>query len=166
MIIRPALITDLPAVDAMRKADGNALGFLPLQRYEYVVTKTKQNGRARWFYEWLLVSTDNGDVTGFVFALFSAAGTKIEQICVRRDARMMERAKALLVSIERESERRLRPLIKCRVAADIEANLFWRALDYRPIATVTSTWLNLRESKSRRPLIYYEKPLCQMQLPL
>ena len=164
MHIRPATIDDLPAIDAMRKADGDSLGFVPIQKYEHIVNQTLDRGRPRWAYEWLLVCIDSREITGFVLSGFHRTGCKVEQICIRQDARLLERATLLLSAIEDEAETRQRPKIKCRVAADIAANSFWNALDYTPVAEVTSTWLNVRESKSKRPLIHYEKVISQPEL--
>ena len=61
--------------------------------------------------------------------------------------------------IEREGMIRGNVGIKCRVASDLESNWFWRAIGYEPCALVVSTWLNQRESKSRRPIVLYRKPL-------
>jgi hypothetical protein len=162
--VRPATLEDLPAVDAMRKADGDALGFVPLQKYEHIVNRTLDRGRPRWVYEWLLVCVDSREITGFVLASFGRAGCKVEQICIRQDARLLERATLLLSTVENEAQKRQSPKIKCRVAIDIEANSFWLALDYRAVATVTSTWLNIRESKSKRTLMHYEKIITQPEL--
>ena len=47
--------------------------------------------------------------------------------------------------------------ITCRVAVDLESNLFWNGCGYNIQSTTTSTWLNQKESKSKRPLHYYIK---------
>lgn len=163
-VVRFATEADLAAVESLRRADGKDLGFVPKAKYEHIVRRTSDRGRQRWMYEWLIVTQDNGDVTGFCLAGFHRDGAKIEQICVRHDARRMERALALADAIQDEAERRSSPRIRCRVAFDIEANHFWRAAGYVPVATTTSTWLNLRESSSRRPLTVYDKPLRQQTL--
>lgn len=165
-LVRHAVVDDLPAVETLRRADAKDLGFIPKARYELVAGKIAYEGRRRWLYEWLLIAVDNDDVTGFCFAAFHREGAKIEQVCVRRDARRMERALLLADAIEAEARRRHCPRLRCRVAADIEANLFWRAAGYVPVAETVSTWMNLRESNSRRPLIVYDKPLAQLALPV
>ena len=162
--VRHALPSDLLAVESLRRADGKDLGFVPKAKYEHIVNRDSDRGRIRHLYEWLLVRTDEGDVNGFCLAGFHRMGCKIEQICVRADARRMERALSLADAVETEAKRRNSGRIRCRVAYDIEANLFWRAAGYVPTATVVGTWLNLRESKSRRPLIVYDKPLSQARL--
>ena len=88
----------------------------------------------------------------------------MQQLAVRQDARRMTRALLLMDTMEEEARRRGNPFIRARVAYDIEANFFWRAAGYEPVNTVTSTWLNIRESKSRRPLIVYDKALDQLPL--
>lgn len=47
--------------------------------------------------------------------------------------------------------------ITCRVAVDLESNLFWRSIGYIPVAQKISTWLNQKESQSRRSLWVYER---------
>ncbi len=162
--VRQATEEDLAAIEALRRHDGKDLGFVPAAKYEHIVRRTSDRGRTRWRYEWLIVLTDNDDLTGFCLAGFHRDGAKVEQVCVREDARRMERALRLVDAIEREARRRHCPRLRCRVAADIEANYFWRAAGYVPVAETVSTWLNLRESLSRRPLIVYDKPLAQMRM--
>jgi GNAT superfamily N-acetyltransferase len=162
--IRHAVLADLPAIEALRRADKDALGFVPKQKYEHIVNRTSDRGRERWKYEWLIVAEDNEDLTGFFLAGFHRDGAKGQQLCVRQDARRMERALMLVDFIEAEARRRGAPRIRHRVAADIEANFFWQAAGYTPIAMTTSTWLNVRESISRRPLLIYDKPLDQGSL--
>ena len=165
-IVRAAAQYDLKAVDSLRKADGDSLGFLPIVKLEHIVNRTMDRGRARWKYESLWVCEDNGEITGYVLAGFHADGAKIEQICVRRDARRMERAVSLEGVVSAESWRRGMKRIRCRVAFDIEANWFWKAVGYSPVATVTSTWMNQRESIRKRPLVVYDKIICQPELRL
>lgn len=149
----------------MRRADGDALGFVPIAKYEHIVFKTVDRGRHRYKYEWLVVAEDNGDdVTGFFMGGFHRNGAKGTQLCVRNDARRMERALKLVDSFETEARRRGMVRVRHRVAADIEANYFWRAAGYTPVAVTTSTWLNTRESLTRRPLFIYDKLLDQGSL--
>lgn len=163
-IVRLARFDDLPAIEALRRADGDALGFVPKAKYEHITLKTSDRGRERWKYEWLIVATDNEDITGFLLTGFHRDGCKMQQLCVRDDARRMERALRLVGACEDEARRRGSLRIRCRVAADIDANFFWRAAGYKPIAMTTSTWLNVRESASKRPLLIYDKPLDQGSL--
>ncbi len=158
-LIRSAEAGDIRAIDDLRKKDGDALGYLPIAKLEHIVNRTFDRGRARFRYESLWTCEDNGEVTGYVLAGFHRNGAKIEQICVRQDARRMERAIALEHIVDSEARRRQSWRIRCRVAFDIEANFFWRAIGYEPVAEAISTWQNIRESKSKRPLIVYDKQL-------
>lgn len=151
-------------MEALRRADGDSLGFVPKQKYEHIVNRTSDRGRNRWMYEWLIVCTDNDEVTGFCLASFGRAGGKIEQVCVRQDARRFERALRLVDAIETEARRRGSLRLRCRVAFDIEANFFWRAIGFEPVAETASTYLNLRPSSSGRRLIVYDKELDQQLL--
>jgi GNAT superfamily N-acetyltransferase len=155
---------DIPAIEALRRADGDCLGFVPIAKYEHITLRTSDRGRDRWKYEWLLVSVDNEDITGFCIGGFHRGGCKMQQLAVRQDARRMTRALLLMDTMEEEARKRGCPFIRARVAYDIEANFFWRAAGYIPVTTTTSTWLNIRESKSKRPLIVYDKPLDQLAL--
>jgi predicted GNAT superfamily acetyltransferase len=163
-VVRDATSADLAAVEALRRADGADLGFIPQARYEHIVLKTLDRGRPRWEYERLFVSIDAREITGFLLGSLGKLGGKIEQVCVRADARRMERALALTDCLEAQARSRGIPLVRCRVAHDIEANLFWSAAGYLPIGMTMSTFLNTRASKSRRPIIQYEKLLNQGRL--
>lgn len=162
--IRHAVFDDIPAIEALRRADGDSLGFIPKAKYEHIVNRTSDRGRDRWKYEWLIVAVDNGEITGFALSGFHRDGAKGQQFCVRQDARRMERALMMVDVIEAEARRRGMLRIRHRVAADIEANFFWRAAGYTPVALVRSTWMNVKESISRRPLIVYDKALDQQLL--
>ncbi len=166
MNVRHATPTDLSPIESLRRKDGSSLGFIPKIKYEHIVNRTLDRGRPRWKYEWLTVCEDNDDITGFCLSGFHRGGAKIEQICVREDARRFERALKLEEVIAEEAIRRRCEIIRCRVAYDIEANWFWKAVGYLAVSTITSTWLNQRESKSKRPLIEYERPLPHIQSKL
>jgi len=66
-------------------------------------------------------------------------------------------------AVSEEARNRTLTSIKCRVALDLESNFYWKAIGYQPVETVTSTWLNQKESKSKRPIIVYQK---DMGMPL
>ena len=61
--------------------------------------------------------------------------------------------------VEKETKERQLWSIKCRVAYDLESNWYWKAIGYIPVENTISTWLNQKESKSKRPIIVYEKML-------
>ena len=155
MFVREGTESDFLAIDSLRKKDGSSLGFIPKDAYLSVLTKTRMSNRDRWKYQRIWVVEDNNEITGFVYAIFSRHDVKIEQIVIREDARRWERATKLENIVRQAALHTNATGITCRVAVDIEANYFWRALGYQPYGCVTSTWLNQRESKSKRPLFLY-----------
>jgi predicted GNAT superfamily acetyltransferase len=158
-IIRDAALSDFPYIDALRKREGSALGFLPKDAYLSVLTKTRIHNRDRWKYQRVWVTEDNGDLTGFCYASFTDDPATIIQIVVQDDARRWHRAMMMEEAVTEEAEKRSLSTIKCRVAVDLESNFYWRAIGYVPVSTEISTWLNQRESKSKRPIIVYQKDL-------
>jgi predicted GNAT superfamily acetyltransferase len=158
-LLRDAVPGDFEYIDSLRKKEGSALGFLPKDAYMSVLHKKRIANRDRWKYQRIWVVEDNLDLTGYCYASFSGDPATIIQIVIQDDARRWHRAMMLESAVE--SEARLRGLcsIKCRVALDLESNAYWRAIGYIPVETVTSTWLNQRESKSKRTIVVYHKDL-------
>jgi predicted GNAT superfamily acetyltransferase len=160
-ILRDAIPSDWLYIDSLRKKEGNALGFIPKDSYMTVLErKTIRSRDARaHLCNRVVVTTDNNDLTGFCFASFGTQYANIFQIVVQQDARRWHRALLMADEVEREAKQRGNFGIKCRVAYDLESNYFWRAIGYVPEQQVVSTWLNQRESKSKRPLWVYLKRL-------
>ena len=157
--LRDASPNDWLFIDALRKKEGNALGFIPKDAYLSIMEHAPRANRSRFLYQRLLVTVDNGDLTGFTYASYASDWASIIQIVVRSDARRWYRAMLMADEIERDAVRYGKKGITCRVAYDLESNFFWRAIGYIPIKQVVSTWLNQRESKSRRPLWVYKKEI-------
>ena len=121
--IRRATLADLAYIDALRKRNGDAIGFIPMQRYEMEV-----NGERRGS---LFLSWDNDDPTGFLYATHSGRGTThIIQVAIQEDARRMERATALVEAANSDGFARHTWLLSLRCADDLEANEFWSALGF------------------------------------
>lgn len=158
-LVRDADERDLLYVDSLRKKEGNALGFIPIGAYQSTVLKAPIDGRKRWVYSKLFIVQDNEDPTGFCYATFAQDYAKIVQIVVQEDARRWHRAMLLEKQVDEHARSLSKKGITCRVAIDLESNLFWRGIGYTPIRVTSSTWLNQRESNSKRPLVIYEKQL-------
>ena len=156
-VLRKAEANDWPYIDSMRKREGDALGFIPKDAYLSVLSRAPVDGRARWAYQGLWLIEDNGDRTGYVYASFVWPLAKVFQIVVQEDARRWERATRLLDRVEISAVERGLQGVECRVAMDLEANAFWKALGYEPQGLVSSTWLNQREAVSKRMLVHYVK---------
>jgi hypothetical protein len=160
-VLRDGLPSDWLYIDSLRKREGNALGFVPKDLYMAILEQRPIRERDAKVHlnNRVLVTVDNGDLTGFCYCGFPRAYASIFQIVVQSDARRWYRAMLMVDEVEREAKRRGNWGIKCRVAYDLESNHFWKAIGYVPLRQVVSTWLNQRESKSKRPLWLYLKKL-------
>tara|TARA_Y100000310_G_scaffold119290_1_gene118033 strand:- start:1312 stop:1848 length:537 start_codon:yes stop_codon:yes gene_type:complete len=119
MMIRPALLTDIPYIDHLRKREAEAVGFIPLQRYEMEIDGRRKGS--------VLVCLENEQHVGFLYATHNQAGvTHIQQVAIQEDARRMERASALVAAAQKDSDW----LVSLRCAADLEATDFWEALGF------------------------------------
>jgi len=156
-IVRDAIPGDLLYIDSLRKKEGSSLGFIPKGAYESIIYKKPINNRNGFLYSRLLVTEDNNDLTGFCYYSFISDIINIFQIVVQEDARKWHRALKMIEIVEEDVLRYNRTGIKCRVAYDLESNYFWRAIGFKPMELVISTFLNQRESKSKRPLWVYFK---------
>ena len=155
-ILRPGITEDWGYIDSLRKKESYSLGFIPKNSYLSVLSNISDGVRKRFEYTRINVVEDNGDLTGFCYASFHEIVARIQQIVVQEDARRWYRASMLENAVRQEAVKNKCVGISCRVAFDLESNFFWRAIGYQPIRQITSTWLNQKESKSKRPLwIYY-----------
>jgi hypothetical protein len=155
-ILRPGKTEDWNYIDSLRKRESHSLGFIPKNSYLSVLSKVSDGVRKRYEYTKINVVEDNGDLTGFCYASFHEIVARIQQIVVQEDARRWYRASMLENAVRQEAINNKCVGITCRVAFDLESNFFWRAMGYIPVREITSTWLNQKESKSKRPLwVYY-----------
>lgn len=125
MLIRLATLLDIPYIDHLRKQEGEALGFIPLRRYEMEISGERHGS--------IIVCEENGDLVGFVYATHNSAGvTHIQQVAVQEDARRMDRASALVLATQRRTDW----LMSCRCAAELESTHFWNALGFKVLDEV------------------------------
>ena len=156
-VLRHGEAADWLYIDGLRKKEGNALGFIPRNYYLSILKNEISRNRAYYEYTDLYVTEDNADLTGYCLVTYSGTMAKIFQIVVQEDARRWYRASLMVDEVEDKAARLQKIGVTCRVAYDLESNFFWRAMGYEPVKQVISTWLNQRESKSKRPLWVYEK---------
>ena len=156
-ILREGIINDFLYVDSLRKKEGKALGFIPKSVYESILLKKKVANRNRFLYSQIILTEDNNQNTGFCYFTYSGQDLHIQQIVIQNDARRLHRALMLLDYVEKIAKQKGKTAITCRVAIDLESNKFWSACGYNIQATTISTFLNRKESKSKRPLHYYIK---------
>jgi len=158
-ILRDGRPSDWLYIDHLRKKEGDSLGFVPKDAYLSILEKKPYGGRYRFLYSGILITEDNGQQTGFCYFSILPPWAKVFQIVVQEDARRWYRATFMLQEVERRAKENGCVGVKCRVAVDLEANFFWRAMGYEPVKVVTSTWLNQRLSRSGRLLWVYRKYL-------
>ena len=158
-LLRDALPGDFLYIDSLRKTEGSALGFIPKDVYLSVLERKRIANRDRWKYQRILVTVDNNELTGFCYYSFHGGYCKIVQIAIQNDARRWHRAMLMLDEIERHIHSIGKLGITCRVATDLESNYFWTAMGFVPQGVVTSTWLNQRESISKRQITVYTKTM-------
>lgn len=144
MNIRRATEADLKFIDDLRRKESEAVGFIPLERYRMEMDG-RRNGR-------LWVAEENADLVGFAYCTYGDVG-HIQQIAIRSDARLEERASALVIAHDMESVRRGLSESGCRVADDLEATRFWEALGFRGVRSVDGGL-----ARARR-ITYYRKAL-------
>lgn len=127
--VRRAELRDLPYIEHLCSGNFEAIGFLPTSRYESVVLRTGDQFRPG---DRLWVAEADDDLVGFVYATVGRDGgsAKIVQLAIQDDARRLQFGQALADEVERHASATQRQGVSCRVAADLEATVFWNALGY------------------------------------
>ena len=117
LVIRVAEESDLPYIVSLQNANRESVGHLPTPALaERIVRRT------------LLLSLLNDEPCGYLLFDCRASILRIPQACIQYDARRRKYGEALVVALfERHSV-----AAECRVrcAADLEANLFWRSMEF------------------------------------
>lgn len=148
--IRPAAMMDLLELEAMRRAEQEAVGFLPMSCYERQIVHDPTC---------ILTAWDNGDMTGYLYWTPGLPIAAIQQIVIRHDARREERG-ALLVhsAIDSMTADLRRYGVTCRCRVDLEAVAFWESLGFCAC--------RIEASGRRGPCIRYYLPLREALLDL
>jgi N-acetylglutamate synthase-like GNAT family acetyltransferase len=146
-----ATAADLIFVDSLQKKFGRSLGFLPRQALELNI----QRGN-------VTLTTENADSAGYLLVRpilkWRPEMASIVQAAVCMDAQRRHHGLALLLLIEQEARSRGQVAIQANCAIGVEANEFWAAAGFKPIAHLTPA------TKSGREIICWRKPL-QRSLP-
>lgn len=141
-----ATIGDLAFVDSLQKKFGRSLGFLPRQAIE--VNLEKGN---------ITLTRENDDAAGYLLVRpvlsWQPQLASIVQAAVCMDAQRRHHGLALLLLIEKEARSRGQLGLQANCAIGVEANDFWQAAGFKPIAHLTP------ETKSGREIICWRKPL-------
>ena len=136
MRVRAATLDDLREMDALRRANQEAVGFIPLSKYEQVLNR-------------LIVAEDGGDLTGFLYWTAGTPLASIQQVAVREDARRAERASLLVAAAISQAQKLGRFGMTCRCRLSLEATEFWPALGFIAVRQ--------EQSGRRGPLVRFAK---------
>jgi hypothetical protein len=155
-MIRKATLDDIPYIVSLANKESMCLGFIPKMAYAAAVTGVKTG--KRWSLtcnDQLFVCEENGDLVGFV--MFSYGNpSKVNQICLQADARLIARGKALLSAGVSHGNLRGIDDFACGCADDLPSNLFWRQMGWVKVGerngiSHQNTW---KESSKRKVNIY------------
>jgi N-acetylglutamate synthase-like GNAT family acetyltransferase len=145
-ILSKATIRDLRYIDSLQKKFGRSLGFLPTQALEVNL----QLGNVD-------LCLENGEPAGYLLCRpvlsWQPGLASIVQAAVQMDAQRRHHGLALLLRIEEEARNRGQVGIQANCAIGVEANEFWAAAGFKPIAHLTPA------TKSQREIICWRKPL-------
>lgn len=141
----------LKFVDHLQHKFGKSLGFLPTA----ALVANLEAGN-------VTLTNENDAEAGYLLVrprLAWAPGmASIVQAAVCMDAQRRHHGLALLLLIESEAKRRGQVALQANCAIGVEANEFWQAAGFKPVAHLTPS------TKSGREIICWRKPL-QRSLP-
>lgn len=137
---------DLKFIDSLQRKFARSLGFLPLAAIEQHV----QLGN-------VTLTNENGDEAGYLLVrpvlAWRPEMASIVQAAVCMDAQRRHHGLALLLQVECEARARGQIALQANCAIGVEANDFWKAAGFKPIAHMTPA------TKSGRHVICWRKPL-------
>lgn len=149
--VRCAELHDLIYITSLARKESQQIGFIPRQRWEKTILGINVNQQ-------MYVATDNNDLTGFAYTSIFRRKARIFQICIQEDARRWKRANLIVAKFLTLAK--MNDCVSCqmRVAADIEANHFWKAMGFTPTGIGTGR-RGKGKAKGGRKIIYYYKQL-------
>jgi N-acetylglutamate synthase-like GNAT family acetyltransferase len=145
-ILSRASLSDLRFIDSLQKKFGRSLGFLPTEALE----KNLEAGNVD-------LCLENGDPAGYLLCRpvlsWQPGLSSIVQAAVCMDAQRRHHGLALLLQVEERARARGQVAMQANCAVGVEANEFWAAAGFKPIAHCTPA------TKSQREIIVWRKPL-------
>jgi N-acetylglutamate synthase-like GNAT family acetyltransferase len=146
-----ATVKDLKFIDSLQHKFGKSLGFLPTAA---LVANLEQNN--------VDLCMENDEPAGYLLCRPRLAWqpllASIVQAAVCMDAQRRHHGLALLLQVEARARDAGQVAIQANCAVGVEANEFWAAAGFKPIAHLTPA------TKSGREIICWRKPL-QRSLP-
>ena len=155
-MIRSAIIDDIPYIVSLANKESFCLGFIPKMAYEAAITGIKTGKRwSNTCNDKLFVCEENKDLVGFVMFSYGKI-SKVNQICIQSDARLIERGKALLSAGIAHGNLRGIEDFGCGCADDLASNFFWLQMGWVKAAerngiSHKNTW---KQSSKRKINLY------------
>lgn len=141
-----ASISDLRFIDSLQRKFARSLGFLPTAALEVNL----EAGNVH-------LAMENEDPAGYLLVRpvlsWQPLLASIVQAAVCMDAQRRHHGLALLLKIEEDARARGQIGLQANCAIGVEANEFWQAAGFKPIAHLTPA------TKSQREIICWRKPL-------
>jgi len=158
-VVRRATLDDLKYIEHLSKQENHALGFIPKTAYEAAITGIKTG--KRWSdvcNDKIWICEENNDPVGFLLMSFGG-WSKVNQIAIQEDARLIERGKALLQAGIDHGKIIGRDDFVCGCADDLPSNQFWQAMGWKQIGkrrgiSHKNTW---KETSGRQVNIYHRQ---------
>jgi|TARA_R110000796_G_scaffold84038_4_gene183484 hypothetical protein len=156
MQARFATLKDLKYVNHLSKKESKSLGFIPNPAYESAITGIKTGKRwSNVCNDKLWVLEENKDLVGFLLMSFGT-WSKVNQIAIQEDARLIERGKELLTQGITYGKNIGRTDFVCGCADDLPSNSFWSGVGWKQIGkrkgiSHKNTW---KETSKRTVNIY------------
>lgn len=130
-MVRNSTIKDYLLVDKLQKENSYAVGFIQKTIWEDYVWGGKRNFS-------VFICEKNADPVGYVLvtpAMGQNTYSKIQQICIRNDARRLEYGSALLEVCRDFCEVVGSNGVSLRCRIDLESNMFWGSLGFSNYGT-------------------------------
>lgn len=112
---------DLNEMDALRRSNQEAVGFIPLSKWEWHIDYRPRT---------LIVLREHTDMVGYIFWTPGLPVAAIQQLVIRADARRFERGSELVGKAIEAMNHPGRYGVTCRCRMDLEATLFWPAVGF------------------------------------
>ena len=131
ILVRTSTIKDMLLIDKLQKENSFAVGFIQKTIWESYVFGGQRN-----FI--VLICEANNDAVGYVLitpGLGQYRYAKIQQICIRNDARRLHYGTALLDVCRQFCNKFDRMGFTLRCRTDLDSNNFWKALGFEHYKT-------------------------------
>lgn len=148
----PALIDELADFcEDLRRKEAYCLGFIPAESYPDAMRRHR-----------LIIALENGEPAGFVLWAKRGSVLRFHQTAVTHELRRLKHATSIVTAALNTAEGRAAKSIKLRVAEDLQANSFWKAIGFKIYTVVPGgkTWkrnINCYRLSTRNRMTVAEK---------